>query len=57
MKEQIAPYLPLTLDGEIVYLVNDFKSDFSTVQSRGKTRTTKTISEASEKVSLQLYRL
>lgn len=49
MKEQIAPYLPLTLDGEIVYLVNDFKSDFSTVQSRGKTRTTKTISEASEK--------
>ncbi len=45
---QISPYLPLLLDGEIVYLRNDFKSDFSTVQSRGRMRTKKTITESSE---------
>ncbi len=36
--EQIRPFLPLSLDGELVYLTNDFKSDFSTVQLRGRMR-------------------
>lgn len=54
VKEQVAPYLPLTLDGELVYLVNNYKSDFSTVQSRGKTRTNKTIIEASERFPCNL---
>lgn len=47
--DTISPYLPLVLDGEIVYLVNDLKSEFSTVQSRGRMRTKKTISESSVK--------
>ena len=46
--ERIAPLLPITLDGEIVYLVNNFKSNFSIVQSRGKMRAKKTITEASK---------
>lgn len=48
-QDKISPYLPLVLDGEIVYLQNDYKSDFSTVQSRGRMRTKKTIIESSEK--------
>ncbi|MEW9502570.1 DNA ligase D [Jeotgalibacillus marinus] len=34
--EQIQPFLPLTFDGELVYLINHFQSDFSTVQVRGR---------------------
>ncbi|QCR33936.1 DNA ligase D [Lysinibacillus sp. SGAir0095] len=47
--DRISPHFPLILDGEIVYLQNDYKSDFSTVQSRGRMRTKKTIVESSEK--------
>ena len=47
IQNQISPYLPLVLDGEIVYLENDYKSDFSTVQTRGRMRTKKTITESS----------
>ncbi|RHW32403.1 DNA ligase D [Lysinibacillus yapensis] len=46
--EKLKAFLPLLLDGEIVYLVNDYKSDFSTVQSRGKMRSQKTILQASK---------
>ena len=42
---EIAPFLPLTMDGELVHLVNTFKSDFSTVQSRGRMRNEKVISK------------
>jgi len=35
----IFPFLPLILDGEICYLTNPYKSEFSTVQTRGKMRT------------------
>lgn len=52
--ERIAPLLPLSFDGEIVYLVNNFKSDFSIVQSRGKMRANKTIIEASERFPCSL---
>lgn len=38
MNDQVKPYLPLSLDGEIVQLVNDFKSEFSKVQTRGRMR-------------------
>ncbi|WP_285397795.1 DNA ligase D [Lysinibacillus sp. fls2-241-R2A-57] len=33
---QVKAYLPLTFDGELVYLMNDFKSEFSLVQKRGR---------------------
>lgn len=36
--EQISPFLPLTLDGELVYLINPFYSDFSIIQLRGRMR-------------------
>lgn len=54
ISEQIAPYLPITLDGELVYLINNFKSDFSTVQTRGRARTKKTIIESSTKFPCNL---
>lgn len=43
--EDIVSHLPLIFDGEIVYLTNNFKSEFSIVQKRGKTKTEKTIQE------------
>lgn len=46
--ERISDFLPITLDGEIVYLVNNFQSNFSIVQSRGKMRAKKKITEASK---------
>ncbi|GAB0167687.1 DNA ligase D [Lysinibacillus sp. CTST325] len=33
---KVKKYLPLTLDGELVYLTNNFNSDFSQVQKRGR---------------------
>ncbi|QUW23680.1 DNA ligase D [Sporosarcina sp. Marseille-Q4063] len=47
--EQVAPFLPITADGELVHLINEFKSDFSIVQSRGRMRNEKVISKHVEK--------
>lgn len=41
--DRIQPILPLSLDGELVYLTNDFQSDFSIVQSRGRMKNPDTI--------------
>lgn len=41
--EDVAPHLPLSLDGELVYLVNNFQSKFSVVQKRGKMKNAKRI--------------
>lgn len=43
IKKQIEPFLPLTFDGEIVYLTNNFQSDFSVVQTRGRLRSESSI--------------
>ncbi|AOV08561.1 DNA ligase D [Sporosarcina ureilytica] len=43
--ERIQPYLPLRLDGELVYLRNDFQSEFSIVQTRGRMRSETSISD------------
>jgi bifunctional non-homologous end joining protein LigD len=37
-KRQLAPYLPLILDGELVSLENPFKADFGSIQIRGRMR-------------------
>lgn len=42
---EMAPFLPLTMDGELAHLVNPVKSDFSIVQSRGRMRNEKSISK------------
>ena len=43
--KQVEPYLPLTFDGELVYLENHFQSNFSVVQKRGKMRKASKIEE------------
>lgn len=44
----IYPFLPLILDGELCYLTNPFKSEFSIVQTRGKMRAEDTIEQSSK---------
>ncbi len=39
----IQPFLPLVFDGELVYLTNDFQSNFSIVQKRGRMKDAKNI--------------
>lgn len=45
--EAVRPYLPLLLDGELVYLLNDVRSDFSVVARRSRLRTKAVIEEQS----------
>ncbi|MFJ8237851.1 DNA ligase D [Ureibacillus sp. NPDC094379] len=54
MYEDIKPFLPIMLDGEIVYLSNDFKSEFSIVQTRGRTKTKHNVKASSEKYPCNL---
>ncbi|MFJ7666689.1 DNA ligase D [Lysinibacillus sp. NPDC097195] len=46
--EEIKAYLPLTLDGELVYLTNDYKSEFSKVQQRGRMQNNEAIAAHAE---------
>lgn len=46
--DKIKPFLPLTMDGELVYLVNNFQSDFSKVQLRGRMKNIDTIKNNAE---------
>lgn len=46
--ERIKSVLPLSLDGELVYLINNFRSDFSVVQSRGRMKNADTIATHSD---------
>ena len=43
MYNDVKAFLPLMFDGEIVYLTNDFQSNFSIVQKRGRMRNEQTI--------------
>ncbi|WP_066047938.1 DNA ligase D [Robertmurraya korlensis] len=43
--EVFKKFLPLALDGELVYLENEFKAQFSTIQVRGRMRSEKKILE------------
>ena len=43
MKDQMIPFLPIQLDGELVFLTNKFQSDFSIVQLRGRMRSQNSI--------------
>lgn len=49
IKERIKSFLPLTLDGELVFLANNFQSNFSVVQTRGRMRSHNTIKKHVEK--------
>ncbi|BAQ11771.1 DNA ligase d [Bacillus sp. OxB-1] len=45
IQERLVAHLPLTLDGELVHLINPFKSEFSTVQARGRMRNEQVIQQ------------
>ena len=45
-KQELAPYFPLLLDGELTILENPFKSNFAKMQARGRMRSTDRIDEA-----------
>lgn len=44
-EEQFKPFLPITLDGELVALENPFKANFSSIQVRGRLKSPKKIHE------------
>ena len=48
ISNKIKSFLPLTMDGELVYLINNFQSDFSKVQSRGRMKNIETIRSNAE---------
>ncbi|MDQ0197703.1 DNA ligase D [Neobacillus ginsengisoli] len=48
-KEEFKPFLPLRLDGELVFLENPYKGIFSTIQVRGRLKSGKKISEQASK--------
>lgn len=44
-KDNFKPYLPLALDGELVFLENAYKAHFGSIQVRGRMRSEKKIQE------------
>ncbi|UTR16324.1 DNA ligase D [Salipaludibacillus sp. LMS25] len=50
----LQPYLPLQLDGELVHLVNRYKSHFSTVQKRSRMKKGTAIRDISAKLPCHL---
>lgn len=44
-EQMMKPFLPITFDGELVYLQNDFKSEFSVVQARGRMQNKEVIAQ------------
>ncbi|EWG09770.1 DNA ligase D [Cytobacillus firmus] len=53
-KNKFAPYLPLTLDGELVFLENPYKAHFGSIQVRGRMRSEKKIKEKSKAAPCRL---
>ncbi|MEH7416677.1 DNA ligase D [Neobacillus drentensis] len=53
-KVQFEPHLPLQLDGELVYLENTHKANFSAIQIRGRLKSEKKISEQSTRSPCRL---
>jgi bifunctional non-homologous end joining protein LigD len=47
-EKQFKPFLPLQLDGELVYLENPFKANFSTIQVRGRLKSKRKINEEAQ---------
>ncbi len=49
LRDQFAPYLPLTLDGELVFLLSEQQSEFSKVQQRGRLKNKEAIQRQAER--------
>lgn len=54
IQEQVRSYLPLVMDGEIVHLLNNYKSNFTAVQTRGRMRKLEMIKQHQEKFPCHL---
>ncbi|MEH7181142.1 DNA ligase D [Neobacillus vireti] len=53
-EEQFQPFLPLQLDGELVWLENPYKANFSSIQVRGRLKAAKKITEQAVKSPCRL---
>ncbi|MCS0672030.1 DNA ligase D [Cytobacillus firmus] len=53
-KDKFDPYLPLTLDGELVFLENAYKAHFGSIQVRGRMRSEKKIQEKAKTAPCRL---
>lgn len=53
-KDKFEPYLPLTLDGELVFLENAYKAHFGSIQVRGRMRSEKKIQEKAKTAPCRL---
>ncbi|UOE54026.1 DNA ligase D [Bacillus sp. CMF12] len=53
-KNKFEPYLPLTLDGELVFLENAYKAHFGSIQVRGRMRSEKKIQEKAKAAPCRL---
>ncbi len=49
LREQFAPFLPLTLDGELVFLLSEQQSEFAKVQQRGRLKNKEAIQRQAER--------
>src|SRR3954454_12982366 len=54
LEEKFQPFLPLRLDGELVWLENAYKASFSTIQVRGRLKAAKKIAEQAAKSPCRL---
>ncbi|MBX9972620.1 DNA ligase D [Cytobacillus firmus] len=53
-KDNFKPYLPLALDGELVFLENAYKAHFGSIQVRGRMRSEKKIQEKAKTAPCRL---
>ncbi|PCK21360.1 DNA ligase D [Bacillus pumilus] len=54
LKDRLAPFLPLTLDGELAYLLSEQQSDFAKVQQRGRLKNKEAIRLQAERFPCHL---
>jgi bifunctional non-homologous end joining protein LigD len=52
--DQLKPYFPFTLDGELVFLENPYKANFAAIQVRGRMRSRQRIMEKAQKAQCRL---
>ncbi|UXO89895.1 MULTISPECIES: DNA ligase D [Bacillus] len=49
LRDEFAPFLPLTLDGELVFLLSEQQSEFAKVQQRGRLKNKEAIKRQAER--------
>ncbi|QRF33931.1 DNA ligase D [Bacillus safensis] len=49
LRDEFAPFLPLTLDGELVFLLSEQQSEFAKVQQRGRLKNKEAIQRLAER--------